>query len=494
VTQGVEAPTRSPLRAFVAASASLGVLSLIRLLVGFGRTKFIAIAFGATGVGLLAQGNQLFLLGVTVGSAGLSTGVIRRLATIGLDSDRDEERRALIGTSTVLHLVAAMAFTIVVVALAGPLTGVVFGPNGTVLMLIVSVVAVPLNTIASGHLEGIMFGLGRYDLYTRAAAAATLIGLPAVIGLGLIGGLIGAFYGTALGAAAYLVTYLFEMRRLAPPLSFLRFRFSRSAAASLLNYSVATVATTTAATVALLVVRSVLIHAHGDRAAGLYQIPIALTAYYTPFLTNGMWARLYPAASGAGPAAARAELVAALRVTVAGCTVAVVGILAAAEVIIRVAYSRDFLPAKNLLCLQLLGDLPFFALTATGMYLLAVGRLRLYVASWMAFYLSYVAITIGLIDHFGTSAAAIAYTTAAWAVGGGVVVVTLLFEDFRERRPLLVAAAFSTVAIVLTSIGAYGDRAVIWRAPGVLLLAAVSAAALLPYIRRRRAQGGATLR
>jgi antigen flippase len=432
----------------------------------------------------LAQGNQLFLLGVTVGSAGLSSGVIRRLAALGQDEESRAQRDDLLATSYVIHLVASLLFVVVVLLLAKPLTGVVFGPGGLVVMLVASVVAVPLNTMASGHIESVMFGLGRYDLYTRAAAAATVIGLPVFVVCALAWGLTGAFWGAALAGGIYFVTYAVEVRRLVAWGALFRLRLSWESARGLLTYSAATLLTMTAGVLAALAVRGGVIHHGGSAANGLYQVPVALTAYYTPFLTNALWARLYPAAS-ASEAAAGAELAAALRVVTLGSAGFTIGLLVTAEIVIRVAYSSTFMPALDLLPLQFLGDVPFFALSAAGMFLLAIGKLRAYVISWLAFYGLWVIGALLWVPAHGASGAAVAYAVAAWVVGSVVVIATLTQHAVPGWPRLLGFVLGCGGAVAAMAAVVYGGHPVVWRVPLALVLLIVVLAAVRRQVRRR---------
>jgi O-antigen/teichoic acid export membrane protein len=476
------ATTGSPLRGFLAAALNLGMLSLIRLACGLVRTKFTAVAFGAAGVGLLAQGNQLFLLGVTVGSAGMSSGVIKRLAALEVDGST-QVRRDLIGTSFVIHVIASAGFTLVTLLVAQPLTGAVFGPTGALYMVVASVVAVPLNTLASGHLESVMFGIGRYELYTRAAGVATVVGLVVFLACAAAGGLEGAFWGAAVASALYFVTYVLAMRGVRPLTELLAWRFSVDAARGLLSYSLATSVTTVAGVLSLLVVRSLLVRSDGGDANGLFQVPIALTAYYTPFLTNALWARLYPRAAAGSRPAARAELAAALRVVTLGSAVAVLGILLAAELVIRVAYAEDFLPALHLLPAQLLGDVPFFALTATTIYLLATERLRAYVVTWLGFYASYVLLAALLIPRYGATGAAAAYTAAAGTVGFCAVAAVVVKDAVPGAGRLAALTTACGVAVTAMAVIVLTDKPVWWR----LAVVAVTAAAAGLSLHRSRA-------
>jgi O-antigen/teichoic acid export membrane protein len=152
---------------------------------------------------------------------------------------------------------------------------------------------------------------------------------------------------------------------------------------------------------------------------------------------------------------------------------------------IRAAYSSKFLPAMDLMPLQFLGDVPFFALTATTMFLLAVGRLRAYVVSWLAFYGLYVVGSLAWVPSHGAAGAAVAYSVAAWSVGSVVVATTVVRHAVPGWPRLVGLVLLAAGGVAAMAAVVYGGHPVIWRIPVLIALLVVTLVAAGGQLRRR---------
>lgn len=368
---------------FLSASIAGSLLSLVRLGAGFVRVKYIAVFLGAAGVGLLSQGNQLSLLGITLGSLTMAVGVITRLKA---KTDEAAKRRML-GTAFTVQL--TLSLTMVLFALAAPelVSTLVFGETGHALKCIAVMLGVPLAVMASGYLEGILFGSDRYDLYVTAAVGATILSLACFIPLVELKGIDGAFWAILANGACLFVCFLACTLRIRPLRELFRLGFDAAEFKALLKYSFVILATTGLGYVVNLFLRRHILLTLGAEANGIAQVPLAMTAYYTPFLTNALWGRLHPIAAEKGDVPeARHELVQALRYTMLFATGIIVSVLLLQEKLVQLTYSTAFLDALPLMPIQFLGDFFYFIAFTYGVYYLGVGRLRTYMLGWAAYY------------------------------------------------------------------------------------------------------------
>ena len=101
---------------------------------------------------------------------------------------------------------------------------------------------------------------------------------------------------------------------------------------------------------------------------------IALSAYIQPFIMQGIWGHMHSVVAAHGDSdASRTELALTLRygtrlAAAASCSVFVLG-----ELLIRLAYTPDFLPALPYLTIYFTGEPLFIAISIYGAYLLSVG-------------------------------------------------------------------------------------------------------------------------
>src|ERR1700712_3415477 len=191
--------TESIIRQHWSAFFTGGTLSLTRLLTGFVRIKYVALVLGTAGVGFLSQASQLQLLGISVACVSLAVGIINRIGAIGPDN-RAREGRML---STAFTAQAIVATTLLIVAVSAPrwLTNAVFGSETPLAAFGIStaeilavVFSVPASVVASGYLEAVFFGGGRYDLYVKASIWATVLGFASTLAMIWFWRLPGAFW------------------------------------------------------------------------------------------------------------------------------------------------------------------------------------------------------------------------------------------------------------------------------------------------------------
>lgn len=409
-----ESPLGHQWRAFLAG----GALSLTRLLTGFVRVKYVALVLGTAGVGFLSQATQLQLLGISLGSLSIAVGIINRMGAIGPDKPEQEAR--LLATAFTAQLTVSMLMLGAALIWSGPLTDAVFGPEALAASpistreVLIVICSVPLAVLASGYLEAVFFGSGRYDLYVRSSMWATILGFFSTVTIIAVWRLPGAFWSIFVSSALLVTPFLLYVRRLRPYSHLLRLGFDASEANALFRFSVVILISGSLVPFARLWVQRAVIGYFGVDANGILQVPFAVNAYYTPFLTNALWGRMHPTVTrvGATPEGRR-ELTAAVRLTVAMAAAAIVTILFLKDLLVPLAYSRAFAPAAHLLPAQLLGDYFYFVALPFTVYALGLSRLRVYLAANLGYSVFAVVISFVLLRSIGLVGVPIGYGLSA---------------------------------------------------------------------------------
>lgn len=409
--------TRNPdsvVRHYWRAFFSGGFLSLTRLATGFVRAKYLAVVLGTAGVGFLSQATQLQLLGISVTSLAIGAGIINRMGAIGPNNSEREQR--LLATVLTCQVTVGLTLLMLAVVFSRSLTDAVFGAQAfehsalSSLDVLAVIFSVPLSAVASGFLEPVFFGGGRYDLYVRASIWATLLGFLSTLIIIAFWRLPGAFWSFFASSALLIASFLFWIRRVRPLSRLFRLGFDFTEANALFRFSAVVLVSNALVPAARLWVGSSVISSFGVEANGLLQVPFAVTAYYTPFLTNALWGRMHPAVTRLGSSQkAHRELTAALRLTVTMATAAIVAVLFLKDVLVPLVYSRAFLPATRLLPAQLLGDYFYFVALPFAVYALGMSRLRVYLAGWAAYTIAAVTMSFALIPIIGLVAVPVGY-------------------------------------------------------------------------------------
>jgi O-antigen/teichoic acid export membrane protein len=271
---------------------------------------------------------------------------------------------------------------------------------------------------------------------------------------------------------------VFFVRRVRPLSHLFRFGFEWAEANALVRFSVAMLVSGALLQTAQLWIGSRVIAKFGIDARGLLAVPIALTSYYTPFLTNALWGRLHPTLTRVGPSReGRHELTTALRLVVGLAAAAITAILFLKDLLVPLAYSRAFLPATRLLPMQLFGDYFYFVAFPFTVYALGISRLRVYLAAWVGYAVVAIVASLALIPIFGVVGAPAGYAVSnvlgavvgiAWLVSrgdeglattllmvaGGMVVVSVQSWLAWRNQLFLVQGAIAVVtgAVVLGAV------------------------------------------
>ena len=454
-----------------------GILSLVRLVAGFGRTKYLALILGPAGVGVLAQANQFQLLTVTLGSLSMAVGIISGLSVANHDGDHSRARR-VVGTAFTVQLILSITIMALGLAFAKPLSRLIYGSDQA-LWSVAVIVALPLAVGASGFLEGVLFGSNRYDLYVRGSIAATIITVCTQLAMIHWWGLTGAFLGYPLGSIIIFIAFVIVTPRARALRETFVFAWDAQELVLLLKLSGTILLNSAMGYVTALFVRRAVILRLGTDGNGILQVPLALSAYYTPFVTNGLWARLHPIVS-ARPTSpeARRELNHSLQIAAALTVLYVVGVNVTRPMLVKVAYSAAFNDCLPLIPLQAAGDYAYFIAFTLGVYLLAVGRLGSYLLGWSLYYMIFGVGAVAMLSKFELRAPPLAHVVAAV----GVATLGLV----TSARGLLTARSIGVV--VVGGVLAAGEcwAALARSAVGQLAVAACSAALATLWWRAER--------
>ena len=281
---------------FFRATLNTAGCTIVRLLTGWARAKVTSLLLGTAGIGILAQANQILLLGTSLGSLGLVNGLINRLS-FNYANNEDKKTKRLFSTIFTAQMIALVVLMTVGIIGSRPLAAYFFGSAEYANYFIIVLLAVPFSVVSANFIEAIFYARHRYDIYTKAGIWATLLGQLTVIVLTYYFGLTGAFFGILASSVLLFLFYILYLNKVETFKNVFSFGIEKSNFKDATSHGFVNLTYGALVPLASLVIRTFLIDDSGVSANGIYQVPIALTAYYTPFITNGLWARLYPKVS-----------------------------------------------------------------------------------------------------------------------------------------------------------------------------------------------------
>jgi O-antigen/teichoic acid export membrane protein len=440
------------------------------------RVKIVAVLLQPAGVGITNQATNLLNTLTVLLFLGLGPGVAKFLAAHQAEGD-DEAAARVVTTSSVALLLSSVIGLIVGVLLAQPLAAWAFEDAGFTLLVLISLAGVPLAVFYN---LGRAFLQGHKEVRAIAVAnvASALLSFATVIPLVRLWGITGAVINISLtwglNAAFY---WRFWLRRGGRSL-FRRSAFDWPVLRELVRYGAASLAVGAATSVALLVVRRIVIAELGADANGLYQAVYGLSVQYMTLVTGAMATYSFAQLSGIasrlseGPER-RQELHREINNNLRLVLLVIVPVLAAVVLFRRlgliVFYSPAFLPAAPLFPLHALGDL-FMALAwAFGLALLPLGR----VAGWLLINLSAPLVLLGgaslLLPGYGLQGLVIAYALAQAlqaALSWGYLSRVAGFRLSQRNTRLLVVSVLTLSAMTLLA----GDSALRYALSAMFLL------------------------
>ena len=212
----------------------------------------------------------------------------------------------------------------------------------------------------------------------------------------------------------------------------------------LLRYGSSALMVGLAATLTVLILRSVLVSKLGLGPNGIYQVCFGISGLYMPLILNSITAIVWPQiAAQRSDEETTATMRQALRLGLLLMTGATGAMLAGAPVWIPLFYSDRFLPAIDLLPIQFLGD--YFRTVAwmCAIWLVPKNRLKPWVLYDVVYGIAMLATFTLLVDRVGLKSAVIAYVIAHMShavLHYALARRTLRFHFGPDNRRLLLAS------------------------------------------------------
>jgi PST family polysaccharide transporter len=404
-------------------SALMGGAQVVVLVVGFARTKLIALVLGASGVGLAGIFNSFSGSINSFAGWGLGTSGVRLIA-----SSTDRERALKSAAVRQLGWTLSLVGMTLALALFWPVSWWTFNSNKYILELAIVGMSVPC-LIASGAWSALLQANGKIESLAKVqilgALAGVLVGLPLIYLYGTVGIAISIFLAAAWPAALLWRSSLKHCpsgKELVADKADIRALISLGGALMLVGW---------ASQLSTYLVRMAIIRIEGLDAAGYYHAAFAISGSLPGFVFAAMGADFFPRV-----AAAEGEenaLVATERQIVVGLVLAtpLVGVLLLfGDEIIALLFAESFFPANQPLAWLTWGI--FFRLIAwpLGYWMIARSSSRAVVAIECG-----AAITLVVLQAWLTNVSGLAGAGAGFLLGYILYAVSLaIFARYKAGR------------------------------------------------------------
>jgi PST family polysaccharide transporter len=404
------------------------------------RGKVTAVHLGPAGIGLISQLNSISILIGSLSTLGLGNATVKLIARARAAAD-DHQFRRLATFVVVTPVLASTIFVAAGMVMAHQAAAALLGSAASASYIAIATLSVPFN-LAAGGIQVVLQGMERMIRLSSASIIATLLNTGAVIGLvaafGLAGGVTGVLATSVIALTVLLVRERWIIGRLTA-----RWHPGRAAVREMVRYGTASVVLVILGAATDTFLRGATIARLGLTANGVYQPVIMLSSQVFLQIQTGIAMFLLPALSRAvaqgGAEAARGQLDRALRLAVITTVAVSLCLIAGRTPMLHVLFTGDFLPAADLIPLQLIGELFRACAYVMGAVLLPAGRLRAWLTIGVLTLGAQLVLGLALLPVVGLRALPIAFTVS-WALNLVANVTALRpFIRVAPKRPTVIS-------------------------------------------------------
>jgi PST family polysaccharide transporter len=370
----VKPPSSNSYGEILKSSILIGGSSAFSILIGFFRTKIIAVYVGPQGIALFGLLGSIADLGHCVAGLGINYSGVRRIAEAAATGD--ESQIAL--TASVLRKLSTTLATLgalVILLGSGPISWMTFGEDGHQFAVASISIAVFLRLIASSR-DALIMGTRRIGSLAKMAIAGSFFGslasLPLIIWLGKDGIVPAIISGTA---ASFVVSWWFSKKIRLPRVA-VTWGILRDEVPGMLKLGIVLMGSGLLSLATIYVLRLIVIRQVGLDAGGLYQAAATLGTLYVGFVLNAMGADYLPRLmqSARSPDAFNRMVNEQVEIVALLAPPGIIGTITFAPLVIQIFYSSKFSAAVPIILWITLGLLFRITAWALDYVVLAQGR------------------------------------------------------------------------------------------------------------------------
>lgn len=389
-------------------TAMTGLLTLLRMAMGFVIAKVVAIYTGPTGMAMLGQVQSMVgsLNGIINAPAG--SGVVRFTAEYkdkGFDACAPWWRAAL---QWVL-IISAIAIPLGIL-LAKPIASSLFQDANLAWVVVATVCVLPFSAIGT-LCNSIINGQQLYRRYVGLGMLSALISGGVMLAMIAWHNIEGALLSAAVQAA--LIGVVMLIANLRQPWFKLRYWWSAvepKARKDIGGYMLMAITSALTVPVSLILVRNILIAQVGWDATGQWQAVYKISEVYLGVITMALSTYYLPRlASLSGVDAIVNEIHSTARVIIPIVAVMALGVYLLRDVAISLLFTDAFRSARDLFAIQLTGDVIKIASWLYAYPMLSRGATKWFMGTEILFSLSFVAFSYLFISNMGLQGATVAY-------------------------------------------------------------------------------------
>jgi len=398
------------------------ISTIIRVLTGFVVVKVVSVYVGPTGLALVAQVQNFVNMASAVASGGIMTGIVKYTAEY---KENVEYKKKLWSTSLKSSLFLSIITAILVAVLSGFLSQKILGSSEyryVFLLFSATVVLFVLN----GILSAILNGQGEIKKLTALSITGSILSLIVsvilVINFHLKGALI---YLIVTQSIVFFLSILFVVKSNWFKFEMFLENIDKKNIINLLKFSLMTLTATISNMSALIFLRNYIGTNLGWDAAGYWQGVWRISETYIMLITTTLGVYYLPKLSSIQDKnELKKEIFYGYKILMPLVIFMALFIYLFRDLIIRIIFTEEFSPMSDLFLFQLIGDVFKIASWLLGYIMVAKAMTKLFVYTEIIFVISFVLISIGLLNFWGLIGITISFMISYFLYFIGLLILT----------------------------------------------------------------------
>lgn len=437
-------------RSILKSTSLIGGASVLNIVIGMVRTKFVAILLGPTGVGLLGMYSQVTALVSTGTEMGIGSSGVRQVAeAVGTDND-ERIARTVITLRRAAWLTGILGMLVMIV-LCVPISRITFASTDYSLPIALLGVTLLLASITAGQ-ACVLRGTRRIPDIARITVGGALCGTLVSIPCFYLWGEQGIVVSLILSAVATLVISWWYARRVPIAPVIMSWHESLQEARALLTLGISFMGAALVNSATAYAILTLLIRQFGIAQVGIYQAAFSLSGVLVGFVLSAMGADYYPRLTAVAQDDARVYRMVNEQSQIA-ILLALPGLAAMmifAPLVIHLFYASSFAMAVPILRWCIMGILGRVLSWPLGFVMLAKGKGKLFLVTELFAGVLHLGAVFAFIRLWGLKGAGIAFMTL-YVVYTALMVVVMhrLVGATWTRHTLDMALIASSVMMML---------------------------------------------
>ncbi|MBK6774159.1 MAG: oligosaccharide flippase family protein [Ignavibacteria bacterium] len=430
---------------------SLSYSTIISLLSGIIRTKLLAVYLGVNGLGIFSQLTTFFNLLNFIIPLGIPLGLTKFIS--------EKEKEDLIFIKTVyenilkLFLITSIVSGSVICIFSKYISQILLNTQDYYLFVILLGIILPVNVIGF-FFDAYLKGLKQIKLFVRITVISSLVTLvfyfPLVYYFDIAGAILSLFVNS------FIVLYLsysnLKKSGLTGKISLTLPKFNNLG--GIFQIGIGSLITGSVLQLMYLILRTITINELGIHENGIYQSIFNISQNYFGFIFISMSAYTLPKYSELKN---DKDLIQEINVNLRIVLFAIVPLIGLfylfQDAILTLAFSRDFLNAARLLKYQFLGD--FFKTTSwiLGLWLIARGKILIWVLLDVLYSINFIVIYYSLLEYYTKDLVAISMAylicNLIHLILNIIVINKYLSFTFTKNNLIMILLSFLTIVMVI---------------------------------------------